>query len=72
MPGKKARRNAQPSPAPAPAGTDPLGTAGTARNQAGFGIGMQLRFTRGKKLLSSSLSSSPLALPRGHEEQVQV
>ncbi|XP_055153446.1 phorbol-12-myristate-13-acetate-induced protein 1 isoform X2 [Symphalangus syndactylus] len=29
MPGKKARRNAQPSPAPAPAGTDPLGPAKT-------------------------------------------
>ncbi|NP_001369552.1 phorbol-12-myristate-13-acetate-induced protein 1 isoform 4 [Homo sapiens] len=70
MPGKKARKNAQPSPARAPAG--PAGTAGTARDQAGFAIGMQLRFTRGKKLLSSSLSSSPLALPRGHEEQVQV
>ncbi|XP_063509848.1 phorbol-12-myristate-13-acetate-induced protein 1 isoform X2 [Pongo pygmaeus] len=69
MPGKKARKNAQPSPARAPAGTDPTaGTAGTARDQAGFGIGMQLRFTRGKKLLSSS----PLALPRGHEEQVQM
>ncbi|XP_063651862.1 phorbol-12-myristate-13-acetate-induced protein 1 isoform X2 [Pan troglodytes] len=67
MPGKKARKNAQPSPARAPAGP-----AGTARDQAGFGIGMQLRFTRGKKLLSSSLSSWPLALPRGHEEQVQV
>uniref|UniRef100_A0A2R9AKD2 Uncharacterized protein n=1 Tax=Pan paniscus TaxID=9597 RepID=A0A2R9AKD2_PANPA len=66
MPGKKARKNAQPSPARAPAGP-----AGTARDQAGFGIGMQLRFTRGKKLLSSS-SSSPLALPRGHEEQAQV
>uniref|UniRef100_H2NWG2 Uncharacterized protein n=1 Tax=Pongo abelii TaxID=9601 RepID=H2NWG2_PONAB len=65
MPGKKARKNAQPSPARAPAGA---GTAGTARDQAGFGIGMQLRFTRGKKLLSSS----PLALPRGHEEQVQI
>uniref|UniRef100_A0A8C9H6M4 Phorbol-12-myristate-13-acetate-induced protein 1 n=1 Tax=Piliocolobus tephrosceles TaxID=591936 RepID=A0A8C9H6M4_9PRIM len=72
MPGKKARKNAQPSPARAQAGA---GTAGTARDQAGFGIGMQLHFTRGKNLLSSSplaLSSSPLALPRGHEEQVQV
>lgn len=133
MPGKKARKNAQPSPTRAQAGTDPLGpaktqagrcrgrggglgqgglspsglghrlrrgsrsgqvcalaralgappesssgvfprtagtagTAGTARDQAGFGIGMQLHFTRDKKLVSSS----PLALPRGHEEQVQV
>uniref|UniRef100_A0A2K5JY17 Uncharacterized protein n=1 Tax=Colobus angolensis palliatus TaxID=336983 RepID=A0A2K5JY17_COLAP len=58
MPGKKARKNAQPSPARAQAGTDPLGPAKT---QAGRGRG------RGKKLLSS-----PLALPRGHEEQVQV
>ncbi|XP_065389760.1 phorbol-12-myristate-13-acetate-induced protein 1 isoform X3 [Macaca fascicularis] len=67
MPGKKARKNAQPSPTRAQAaGT--AGTAGTARDQAGFGIGMQLHYTRGKKLVSSS----PLVLPRGHEEQVQV
>ncbi|NP_001369546.1 phorbol-12-myristate-13-acetate-induced protein 1 isoform 3 [Homo sapiens] len=51
MPGKKARKNAQPSPARAPAGTDPLGPAKT---QAGRGRG------RGRGLGWGGLSSPGL------------